>query len=107
MIKTVISNFHMYIYLALITAIFYLGIQNHYLKKDNELLNFQVELHVEQLFLLEKSSKIHEEKVILASSIASTNIEKRSVEANKILREEVSKDCDKAIEWGISQAQKL
>jgi len=107
MIKTLLSNFHMYIYLALITAIFYLGIQNHYLKKDNELLNFQVELHVEQFSLLEKSSKIHEEKVILASSIAIANIEKRSIEADKILSEEVSSDCDKAMAWGIAQSQKL
>ena len=97
----------MYIYIVLVALIFSLIIKNHYLKKDNELLNFQVELHLEQVSLLEKNSDLHKEKVILASSIASENIEKRSVEARNILREEVSKDCDKAMSWGIEQAKIL
>jgi hypothetical protein len=84
-----------------------LALKNNFLKKDNESLSLQIEHHVNQIRLLEKKSKVHEEKVILASSIAAKNFEKRSIEANEILNQKVSSDCENAIAWGINQASAL
>jgi len=97
----------MYIYIALIALISQLSVQNYYLKKDKEILNSQVQLYVQQLYLLEKSSKIHEENVLSASAIAAANMEKRSIEAGEILRQDVSKDCENAMKWGVEQAKTI
>lgn len=107
MIRAALANFSLYIYLILIATITGLFIYCKILSSELDNVTHQLELQIEEISLLEKSSKLYASKVELASSRASLNIQKNRGDADMILNEKVSSSCEGAVKWGISQALQL
>ena len=107
MFKLLFSNANMYFYISLISICSILFVHNQFLKKDIEYLNYQIEIYTNKMLDLEKETKAYEDKVLSASNIAAIEVQKDAEEANLILTEEVSSDCNKAIEWAIERAISL
>lgn len=107
MIRAIIAKFSLYIYIILIATITVLFIYCKILSSELDNITHQLQLQIEEISLLEKSSKLYASKVELASNRATHNIQKNRGDADLILLEDVSSNCEAAVKWGITQAIEL
>jgi len=107
MIKSILSNFHMYTYIALFILISFMYIEIESLSIDVKSCEFQVIEYEKNIEYLEKESKIRQDIIDIAYKNAENNIEQVVYNSNKILEENVSNNCQDAMKWAIERAKTL
>lgn len=84
----------------ILTFFLYQNIEIKNLKSKINYLNNQIEYFKSQ-------SEIQKNKVVEAKQQADEEIKKLEESTSKIMKEEVSKDCNKSMKWGILKAEEL
>ena len=103
-LKSLMSKFSLYAYIALFAIIAALFVHNKSLRNDNAALTLQIETYENKIEMLKEKSDIHAEKIELAHENASFEIKKDIEESEEILSSTVDKSCEGAMAWGINQA---